>query len=69
MATNQIQWFGQTICSEIEIKAYFHFSRCKSMVTISCHSNESIQATAIKNIVFVEVNVMNSSTKSQLHHS
>ena len=36
--------FGQNICSEIEIKAYFHFS---------CHGDESTSKT-----IFVEVNVM-----------
>ena len=30
------------------IKAYFHISHYKSMETLSCHSNESTRATAIK---------------------
>ena len=38
------------------------------METLSCHSDERTQATAIKNILFVEANVMNISTKFQLHH-
>ena len=50
------------------IKAYFHFSHNNSMETISCHSDESAWSTAIKNIIFVEANVMNISTKFQLHH-
>ena len=56
------------LSSEIAIKAYFHFLHCKSMETfLSCHSNESTWATAIKNILIVEVNVMNISAKFQLH--
>ena len=50
--------FCQTVCSKIEIKAYFHFSHYKSMETLSCHSDESIYATAIKHI-FVEANIIN----------
>ena len=37
------------------------------METLSCHSNESILAMAIKNILFVEAYVMNSSAKFKLH--
>ena len=37
------------------------------METLSCHSNQSAYATAIKAIVFVEANAMNSSAKSQLY--
>ena len=59
--------FCQNNCSEIEIKAYFHFSHYKSVEIIRCHSEKSTWATAIKNIVFVEANVMNISTKFQLH--
>ena len=50
---------------EIAITTYFHFSHYKSMETLSCHSNESKWATAIK--TFVEANVMNISAKFQLH--
>ena len=57
----------QNICKEIEIKAYFHFSHYKSMETVNCHSDESTLATAIKYAIFVEANVMNISTKFQLH--
>ena len=49
------------------MKAYLHFSHYKSMETLSCHSNESTCIMAIKNIIFVEANVMNISTKFQLH--
>ena len=62
IATNQIQrfrqkWclvkdysrkFCQNICSDIAIKANFHFSYYKSMEILSCHSNESAWVTAIK---------------------
>ena len=54
-----IKKFCQNTCSEIAIKTYFHFSRYKSMETLSCRSNESTWATATKNTVFVEANVMN----------
>ena len=37
------------------------------MEKLSCQSDESTWATAIKNTVFVEANVMNISTKFQLH--
>ena len=53
---------------KIAINATFHVSQkcCKSMETLSCHSNESTRATAIKIIIFVEANVMNISGKFQL---
>ena len=35
--------------------------------TLSCHSNESTSATTIKNINYVEANVMNIYAKFQLH--
>ena len=37
------------------------------METLSCHSNESTWATTIKNIIYVEANVMNIYAKFQLH--
>ena len=38
------------------------------METLSCHSNQSAYATAIKkNNIFVEVNAMNISAKFQLY--
>ena len=39
----------------------------KSMETLSCHSNQSAWATAIKNNIFVEANVMNMYAMFQLH--
>ena len=54
-------------CSEIAIKTYFHFYHYNSMKTLSCHSNENTWAMAIKNIIFVEANVMNISAKFQLN--
>ena len=59
--------FFQNICSDTEINANFHFSHCKSTETISCYSNESTWATTIKNIIYVEANVMNMYAKFQLH--
>ena len=38
---------------------FYHFSYCKYMETLSCHSNESTWATTIKNLIYVEANVMN----------
>ena len=37
------------------------------MENLSCHSNESTRAKAIKNKIFIEANVMNISTKFQVH--
>ena len=37
------------------------------METLSCHSNESTRATAIKNIIYVETKFMNMYAKFQLH--
>ena len=56
-----------TNCNEIAINANFHFSYYKPMKILSCHSKESTHATAIKNIVFIETNVMIISVKFQLH--
>ena len=56
----------QNICSEIAIKANFHFSHYKSMGTLSCHSNESTRATPTRNTTFVEANVMNIFAQFQL---
>ena len=59
--------FVKISCNETAIKVFFHFSHYKSMETLNCHSNESTWATAIKNITFVEANVMNMFAKFQLH--
>ena len=45
----------------------FHFSHYKSMKTLSCHSNQNSYPTEIKNITFVEANVLSKFTKFQLH--
>ena len=47
------------ISAVTEINANFHFSHYKYMETLSCHSNESTQATTINIVIYVEVNVMN----------
>ena len=49
------------------MNAHFHFSHYKSMETLSCHSNQSAWATAMKNDSFVEVIVRNNSAKFQLY--
>ena len=41
----------------------FHFSHYKSMETLSCHSNQSSYLTKIKNITFVEGNVLSKFAK------
>ena len=60
-------FFSQNICSNTKINANFHFSHCKSLETLSCHSNESTWATTIKNIIYVEANVMNTYAKFRFH--
>ena len=45
----------------------FHFSHYKSMETLSCHSNQSSYLTEIKNITFVEGNVLSKYAKLRLH--
>ena len=45
----------------------FHFSHYKSMETLSCHSNQSSYPTGIKNITFVEGNILNKYAKFWLH--
>ena len=55
------------ISANTEINANIHFSHFKSMETLSCHSNESTWATTIKNIIYVEANIMNMYAKFQLH--
>ena len=37
------------------------------METLSCHSNESTLATTIKNIIYIEANVINIYAKFQLY--
>ena len=45
----------------------FHFSHYKSMETLCCHSNQSSYPTEIKNITFVEGNVLSKYAKFRLH--
>ena len=45
----------------------FHFSHYKSMETLSCHSNQISYQTEIKNISFVEGNVLSKYAKFWLH--
>ena len=45
----------------------FHFSHYKSMETLSCHSNQSSYPTKIKNVNFVEGNVLSKYDKFRLH--
>ena len=45
----------------------FHFSNYKSMETLSCHSNQSSYPTGIKNITFVEGDILSKYAKFQLH--
>ena len=45
------------------------FSHYKSLGTISYHSNKSSYLTGIKNITFVEGNVLNKYAKFHLHSS
>ena len=45
----------------------FHFSHYKSMESLSCHSNQSSYPTEIKNITFVEGNVLSKYAKFRLH--
>ena len=59
--------YSRNICSNTVINANFHFSFYKSKETLSCQSNESTWATTIKNIFYVEANVMNKYAKFQLH--
>ena len=44
-----------------------HFSHYKSMETLSCNSNQSSYPTEIKNISFVDGNVLSKYAKFRLH--
>ena len=55
------------ISSETAETVNFHFSCYKSIGNISCHSNQSFYPTGIKNITFVEGNVLSKYAKIQLH--
>ena len=45
----------------------YHFSHFKSLETLSCHSNHSSYPTGIKNIIFVEANILSKYAKFRLH--
>ena len=57
--------FCQNICDGLTINAIFLFSHYKSVATLSCHTNQSFWAIAMKNTTFVEANTKNISAKSQ----
>ena len=75
--------FFQNICNVLAVNLSFHFSHCKSMETLSCHSSQSAWAKAIKkqqqknknnkkkkqkkNNLFVEAIVRNNYAKFQLY--
>ena len=44
----------------------FHFSHYKSMETLTCHSNQSSYLTEIKNINFVEGNILSKYAKKKI---
>ena len=69
-----LQFFCQNICIDIAINLNFRFSHCKSMKTLSCHSNQSAWATAKKKKKkkkkknsFIEAIAGNSSEKIHLY--
>ena len=55
------------ISSETAETVNFQFSHYESMGTISCHSNQRSYPTGIKNITFVEANVLSRYAKFQPH--
>ena len=55
------------ISNETEETVNIHFSHFKSMGTISCHSNQSSYPIGIKNIIYVEANVLSMYAKFQLN--
>ena len=74
MTTTQIERFGQkNMFGRGPLNKYFrklllkYLQWDKTMEILSCHSNKSTSATALKNILLVEANVMNVSVKFQLY--
>ena len=55
------------ISNETAENVNFHFSQYKSMETISYHSNQSSYPTGMKNVIYVEANVLGMYFKFQLH--
>ena len=58
---------NSNISSEMAEIAIFRFSSYKSMETLSCHSNQSSGTRTIKNINFVEANIISMYAKFQIH--
>ena len=58
---------NSTIHNDLAEIVNFHFSHCKPMGTISCHSNQSSYPTGIKNMTYVEANVLSMYAKFRLH--
>ena len=61
------EFFFSNIPNDLADIVNFHFSHYKSMETLSCHSNQSSYLTEIKNITFVEGNVLSKYAKLWLH--
>ena len=61
--------FYTTLVKMFAMNANFHFTHCKSMETLSCHNNQITWATAMKNNICVEANVINNSAKFLPPHS
>ena len=58
LLNKQFQKHCQNTSNKTAIRANFHFSPFTSLWKLSCHSNQSVYATTIKN-VFVEANFKN----------
>ena len=57
---------NSSISNETAETVNFHFSHYKSMGNISCYSIQSSYLTGIKNIIYVEANVLRMYAKFQL---
>ena len=55
------------IPNDLEEIVNYHFSHYKSMETLSYHSNQSFYPTGMKNIIFVEGNILSMYAKFWLH--
>ena len=55
------------IPSQIETKAYFHFSHCKSMETFKLPQQRKHMSNSNKNTLYVEANIIYIYAKFQLH--
>ena len=61
------KFFFSNIPNDLAEIVNFYFSHYKSMGTVSCHSNQSSYPTGIKNITYVEANVLIMYAKFRLH--